>query len=112
MELTSHLCNLMKATNVNFVFCGKPISYEEVFAETGLLPALAQRANQVCSLCLGYGIGATFTEAEKSVLGVQVQFDEVTPAVLRLLYIYDALLEIIKASAVADQVSLDELLYD
>ena len=33
------------------------ISLDEVFSDTGLLPALSRRADQLCSLCLGYGIG-------------------------------------------------------
>jgi len=112
MDLTSNFCVLAKTTNANFTFCGKPISYEEVFAEVGLLPSMAQRADRMCLLCLGFGIGATFTEAEKSLLGVRVQFDDVTPNILRLIYIYDVLLEIIRAAPTSDQISLDELMYD
>jgi intracellular multiplication protein IcmS len=112
MDLTSNLCAIAKTTNANFTFCGKPISYEEVFAETGLLPSMAQRADRICALCLGYGIGATFTEAEKSLLGVRVQFDDITPDILRLMYIYDVILEIIKAAPTPDQIPLDELMYD
>lgn len=112
MELINSLCVLAKTTKANFTFCGKPISYEEVFADVGLLPPMAQRADRMCSLCLGYGIGATFTEAEKSLLGIRVQFDDITPDILRLVYIYDVLLEIIKAAPTPDQVPLDELMYD
>ncbi|EKE01728.1 MAG: IcmS [uncultured bacterium] len=112
MDLTRALCNLVKTTNAKFTFCGKSISCEEAFAETGLLPAIAQRADKMCSLCLGYGIGATFIEAEKSLLGVQVQFDDITPDTLRLMYIYDVILGIIGASPKSDQVPFDELLYD
>lgn len=112
MNFTKSLSELAKDLNVKFMFGGKPISHEDVFVETGLLPALARRADQLCSLCLGYGIGVTFIEAEKTVLGIKVQFDEVTPNVLRLLCIYDVVLEIINASASKEQVSLDELIYD
>lgn len=112
MDLTNSLCNLAKSINANFTFCGKPIKYEEIFAQTGLLPSIAQRADRVCSLCLGYGIGATFVEAEKALLGVEVQFDDITPNILRLIYIYDVLLEIVKAAPTPDQIPLDELMYD
>ena len=112
MDLTNSLCNLAKTTNAKFIFCGKPISYEEAFAHTGLLPSIAERADKMCLLCLGYGIGVTFTEEEKSLLGVKVQFDDITPDTLRLAYIYDVILEIVKASPSPDQVSLDELIYD
>jgi len=112
LDLNKKLCNLARALGVNFTFRDKPISYEEVFADTGLLPALAKRADQLCTLCLGYGIGVTFSDIDKSLLGVKVQFDEITPNVLRLLCIYDVLFELIKVSSTKDKVSLDELMYD
>jgi len=112
MDFTKILCNLMKTLNVKFMLNGKPVSHEEVFAQIGLLPAIARRADQLCSLCLGYGIGVTFVENEKSLLGTKVQFDEVTPNVLRLMCIYDVITEIIKMSSSQDQVALDELMYD
>jgi intracellular multiplication protein IcmS len=112
MDLTESLCKLAKTSNVEFAFCGKPMTHEEVFAETGLLPAIVQRADRLCSLCLGYGIGVSFVEAQDSVLGVQVQFDDITPDVLRLMYAYDVVLEIIKTASSSEQVSLDELMYD
>ncbi len=112
MNFTQSLCELVKDANVKFVFEGKPISSEEVFADTGLLPALARRADQLCLLCFGYGIGLSFVDADKSLLGTKVQFDEVTPNVLRLACLYDAILEIADASSTKDSVSLDELMYD
>ena len=112
MDLTSKLCDLAKTTNAKFTFCGKPISYEEIFTETGLLPSIAQRADRMCSLCLGYGIGITFVETEKSLLGTKVQFDDITPNVLRLMCIYDVISEIIKGATSQDQIPLDELMYD
>lgn len=112
MNLTTTLCNITKTTNAKFIFCGKPISYEEIFAHTGLLPSIAARADRLCSLCLGYGIGVTFSEAEKSLLGVEAQFDDITPDTLRLIYIYDVILELIKTNTEQDQTSLDELMYD
>jgi len=112
MNFTRTFCNLAKAIDVKFVLAGKSISNEEVFADTGLLPALARRADQLCLLCLGYGIGVNFIDAEKATLGVKVQFDEVTPNILRLACFYDVLTEIIEASPTKDKVSLDELMYD
>lgn len=112
MDLKKILSNLVKTENVKFMLGGKPISSEEVFADVGLLPAIARRADQLCSLCLGYGIGVTFIEADDAMLGVKVQFDEVTPNVLRLLCIYDIVLGIVNASSSKDQVDLDELMYD
>ena len=112
MDLSKKLCALAKAMNVNFTLNNKPIAYEKVFAVDGLLPALARRADQLCSLCLGYGIGVSFEESEGSILGTKVSFDESTPHILRLLCIGDVLSEIIKSSSSAQTVALDELMYD
>lgn len=112
MELSKQLTALAKSLNVKFTFNEKPINYDEVFSSTGLLPGIARRADQLSSLCLGYGIGAIFDDAEKTLLGVEVKFDEVTPNVLRLLCLTDVMLELIKSAASKDAVSLDELMYD
>jgi len=112
IDLNKKLCNLAKILKVNFTLHDKPISHAEVFSDTGLLPALAKRADQLCTLCLGYGIGVTFADVDKSLLGFKVQFDEITPNVLRLLCIYDVLFEIIKISYSKEKVALDELMYD
>lgn len=112
LDLNKKLCNLVKHLKVNFTLHDKPMSHEEVFSDTGLLPAIAKRADQLCSLCLGYGIGVTFNDVDKSLLGVKVQFDEITPNVLRLLCIYDVLSELIRVAPSKDKVALDELMYD
>ena len=112
MELAKKLNLIAKALNANFTFNGKPISHEEVFSMTGLLPGLAKRADQLASLCLGYGIGATFDQAEKSLLGVEAKFDEVTPAVLRLLCITDVICELMQSAPSKSATPLDELMYD
>lgn len=95
-----------------FLLNDRQITYEEVFAPTGLLSALSRRADQLCSLCLGYGIGVTFEEAAGSLLGVKVVFDDITPAVLRVLCLTDVLCELIKAAPSPNAVALDELMYD
>jgi intracellular multiplication protein IcmS len=79
---------------------------------TGLLPALAKRADQLCSLCLGYGLGIMFDDSDKSMLGNEVKFDDATPIVLRLMCLTDVLHELIKASSNQALVALDELMYD
>ena len=112
MDLTKKLCALAKAMRLNFTLNSKPISFEDVFADTGLLPALARRADQLCSLCLGYGIGVSFDEADKATLGVKVKFDEVTPDILRLLCICDVLSELVNSAPSRDSTPLDELMYD
>lgn len=106
---------LIKITNnlgVTFTLNDRSITPEEIFTETGLLPALSRRADQLCSLCLGYGIGASFDEATNSLLGVKVTFDDITPNVLKILCIIDVLMELIKVSPSKTTISLDELMYD
>lgn len=112
MNFTKVLSELTKAEKIGFVFNGKEIKPEEVFEDTGFLPAIAKRADRLCLLCLGYGIGVSFVDADKSRLGTKVQFDEVTPNMLRLMYIYDAIMEMVSSSADKGKVSLDELMYD
>lgn len=96
----------------HFSLNDRAITYEEIFSDAGLLPAMARRADQLSSLCLGYGIGISFEESEGSLLGVKIIFDEVTPDVLRLLTITDVLCELINASPDPDNIPLDELMYD
>ncbi len=112
MDLQKNLCAIARTLGANFTLNDRPISFEEVFADTGLLPAMARRADQLCSLCLGYGIGITFGEAEKSLLGVRVTFDDVTPNILRYLCLTDVLCELIQAGKSTTQTPLDELMYD
>lgn len=112
MDLMRALTKIAYKREIQFILNDKIISPEEIFAETGLLPALTRRADQLCSLCLGFGLGATFEEATGSLLGVQVIFDDITPNILRLLCITDVLSEIIKMSGSTKTVSLDELMYD
>ncbi len=112
MNLTKKLGAIAKALNAKFTLNERPISFDEVFADTGLLPAMSRRADQLSSLCLGYGIGITFEEAEKSLLGVRVIYDDVTPNTLRLLCITDVLCELMKSTPAGGTTALDELMYD
>src|SRR5580658_7595639 len=112
MDLQKELCAIARALNANFTLNDRVISYEEVFADTGLLPAIARRADQLCSLCLGYGIGISFNEADKALLNVRVTFDEVTPNTLRFMCMTDVLCELIQSSKSSTQTPLDELMYD
>lgn len=112
IDISKKLVAIAKKMRVNFLFKERSIPLEEVFAETGLLPGLTKRANQLASLCLGYGLGATFEETEGSLLGNKVIFDDFTPDVLRLLCIVDVVNELIKNSANRELVTLDELMYD
>ncbi len=105
--------SLIAATmNAKFYLNDRFVSFDEVFSPTGLLPAIARRADQLCSLCLGYGLGLSFDEAENALLGSRVVFDEVTPNVLRLLCMTDVINELIQGGPNRDYTPLDELMYD
>ena len=112
MDLQKQLIALAKSMKVRFTLNNSPLSYEDVFSDTGMLSGLARRADQLCSLCLGYGIGATFDEAEGTRMGVKVKFDEVTPNILRLLCICDVISELAANAATKETTPLDELMYD
>lgn len=111
-DLSKKLAQIAKALNASFTLNDRTISYDEVFSPSGLLPALARRADQLSSLCLGYDIGTSYDEADKSLLGVKVTFDEVTPNILRLMYITDILCELIYMGPSPKSTPLDELMYD
>ncbi|HTM63594.1 MAG TPA: type IV secretion IcmS family protein [Gammaproteobacteria bacterium] len=96
----------------NYSLNGRPMTMEEVFNPSGLMAGIARRADQLCSLCLGYGIGVTFEEEEGAVLGVKVIFDEITPNSLRLLCMIDVLNELMRGSRPGDMTALDQLMYD
>lgn len=106
------MIKIVEKANAKFLLNDRTISPEEVFSPTGLLPALARRADQLCSLCLGYGLGATFEETQGTILGVKVIFDDITPSILRVLYLTDVIFELIKTAPSINAVPLDELMYD
>jgi intracellular multiplication protein IcmS len=101
-----------KALGCNFTLREQPIMYDQVFSDTGLLPALARRADQLSSFCLGYGIGVSFDEVQGAMLGVRVKFDEATPRSLSLLCLTDVLIEFIHAAPSREATPLDDLMYD
>lgn len=111
-KLQDKLQALAKNIGSQFTLKGRPLTPAEIMSETGLLPGLAKRADQLAHLCLGYGLGVTYEDQEKSLLGKKVAFDEFTPNVLRLFCIADVLYEIIRNAPSQETVALDELMYD
>ncbi len=101
---------IARSINCKFTVQNEPISVEKAFGPTGLLPAIMRRADQLCSFCMGYGLGVTFDKADNSMLGVAVYFDKKTAISLRLLCITDVLLEIIHSSSSSQIVPLDSLI--
>lgn len=112
VDISKSMGTIAASMNAKFYLNDRFVSFDEVFSPTGLLPAIARRADQLCSLCLGYGLGVTFAEAEGSLLGTRVNFDEVTPTVLRLLCMTDVVNELIQGGPTRDYTPLDELMYD
>ncbi len=112
MDMSEQLGRVAKTMGARFSLNGRPMTVDEVFAPTGLLPAIARRADQLCSLCLGYGIGVTFEEVEGSILGVKIIFDDITPNVLRMLCVTDVLFELTQSTPRGDMTPLDQLMYD
>lgn len=112
MDISQQIAKIARTMGARFSLNGRPMTADEVFAPTGLMPAIARRADQLCSLCLGYGIGVTFEEAEGSVLGVKVIFDDITPNVLRMLCITDVVSELTQATPRGEMTALDQLMYD
>lgn len=111
-DISKCMAKIAASMNAKFYLNDRFVSFDEVFSETGLLPAIAKRADQLCSLCLGYGLGATYDESEGALLGIRVVFDEVTPNVLRLLCMTDVMNELIQGETSRDYTPLDELMYD
>lgn len=111
-DITEQMIKAARAMRGNYSLNGRPMTMEEVFVPTGLLAGIARRADQLSSLCLGYGIGVTFEEEEGAVLGVKVVFDDITPNALRLLCMVDVLTELMRGSRPGDMTALDQLMYD
>jgi len=112
MDVTQQMVKIAHGMGVRFSLNGRPMTAEEVFSPIGLLPAITRRADQLSSLCLGYGIGATFEQTEGSTLGVKAIFDDITPNVLRMLCLVDVLFELTKATPKGEVTALDQLMYD
>lgn len=112
MDVSQQLIKIVRAMNGRFSLNGRPMTVDEVLAPAGLLPAIAKRADQLSSLCMGYGIGASFEEAEGSVLGTRVVFDDITPNTLRLLCMIDVVNELMQSTPRGDLTALDQLMYD
>ncbi len=103
---------IAKSINCSFTLKNDPIEPEKAFNATGLLPAIMRRADQLCSFCMGYGLGVTFERADNSILGVAVNFDDKVAISLRLLCITDVILEIVHSAAANQTVALDSLMED
>lgn len=111
-KIVEQFCAVAKLLRCNFTVRDQPIAIEQALSETGLLPAIVRRADQLSSFCLGYGLGASFEDTQGTMLGVKVKFDEATPNSLRLLCLTDVLIELIQQAPSRDVTPLDDLMYD
>ena len=111
-DIAVQISAIAKALDCRFTLKGQPIPIDKVFERTGLLPAIMRRADQLCSFCLGYGLGLTFEKADGALLGVNVTFDDKTPTALRLLCAADVIIEIMQGAPSPDVTPLDELMLD
>ena len=112
MDVKDQCIALSRLMGIDYAMKGRDLTYEEVFMDNGFLPPLAKRAEQLSSLCFGYGIGAKFIDDEKGTCGLRVEFDDVTPSAVRLLCLADVLCELVTMSMSSGRTMLDELLYD
>ena len=112
IDIPKSMAMIAANMNAKFYLNSRTVSYEEVFSYTGLLPAIARRADQLCSLCMGYGLGLSFEDVTDALLGSRVIFDEVTPNAIRLLCMTDVLSELVQGGPSKDYTPLDELMYD
>lgn len=111
-DIVKELAVIVKALGARFTLNGRVMTVEEALAPDCMLPAIAKRADQLASLCLGYGIGISFEEVKDAKLGSCVKFDDVTPNILRYLCILDVVSELMRNKDMSGNTPLDELLYD
>lgn len=112
LDISEQMIKAARLLNGRYSLNGRPLTMEEVFSTSGVLPGIARRADQLSSLCLGYGIGVTFEEAEGTPLGIKAIFDDITPNVLRLMCMVDVLNELMKGTPRGETTALDQLMYD
>ena len=111
-KIATQLALIAEAMHLSFTLEDKPIESYRVFDPTGLLPSFPRRANQIATLCLGYGIGISFEEEDNAILGVKVVFDNITPSSLRMMFLVEVIHDIVRYSEDKQVIALDELLYD
>lgn len=111
-RLTNILITHSRTQHWGYTLRGNPITPEEIFSSKGLLPAMAKRADQIATLCFGYGIGIDLPKQEKTTLGYTMTLrPNATPFIL-VLCIFDVLEEIAKNARKKHQIPMDELLYE
>lgn len=111
-RLTNILITHSRTQGWGYTLRGNPVTPEEIFSSTGLLPAMAKRADQIATLCFGYGIGVDLPKQEKTTLGYTVTLRPAATPFILVLCIFDVLEEIAKQAIKKDKIAMDELLYE
>lgn len=111
-DIALQVAAIAKELGCKFTLKGNIVDPKEVFTEKTLLPAIMRRADQLCSFCLGYGLGVDFARADGTMLGVTVNFDDKGPISLRLLCAADVLVELVQNAPNSQSVALDQLMLD
>ena len=112
VDMTEQMCKIARTMNARFVLNGRPMTIEEVFAPTGLLPAISRRADQLSSFCLGTGLGLKFEETATGVIGTKAVMDNKVSNAYRIMCMTEILCELMESSPNPKQLALDNLMYD
>lgn len=103
------LCtSLGERAEVSYFYRGRDLQGEEVFSPFGLLPAILKRAESLCLMCLGKGLGVSFKDTKKSMLGYSVEIEEEQRHFLQILCVVDVMEELHK-SVLNGKVDLNDL---
>lgn len=112
MDISKKLAQISVEMQISFMLNDNPIPADEVFAAKGLLPAIMRRADQLCSFCLGHGLGVTFDDTSDARLGVQANFNDEVSTILRIMCATEILYELTESSPKRPIVVLDDLMFD
>jgi intracellular multiplication protein IcmS len=112
MDIKQQLVAVSKSLRCNFTVRDQTVPPDQVFSETGFLPAIMRRADQLSSFCLGYSLGLTFEDSPGTTLGIRVKFDDKTPNCLRVMCATDIVIEFIQNAPSRSMTPIDNLLND
>ena len=108
VDLTKLCKALAVRSGVSYTYRGRDLQDEEVFSPFGLLPAILKRAESLSLMCLGQGLGVSFKDVEKSMLGYTVEINDDDRHFLQHLCVMDVMEELHK-TANNGKVDLNEL---
>lgn len=111
--LTEACIKYAKLKDVVFSYKGKALSYEETFADFGVLPGIVKRASKLSDLCIGSPMGESYPKKERSYLGYGISFSDThLPVPFVMLFVVDVLEGVIGNKGGGATVALDEFSYE